>query len=130
MELTTRGMAEPSTDAVLQMTIAVTVFWPGSVGPGDVDDDVTQGLLSQRPMIFRDFDEEMQGRVSVLETAVDNTADHGSPPDCAMMLRDIVFCTFCNVLCKALMGEPICTQNAFGDPASFRGKGGGDEALT
>ena len=130
VQLTARVMAKPGTDAVLPMTMAGTVFWPGGVDPGDVDDDVTQGLLSQRPMIFRDSDEEMQGRVSVLETAVDNAADHGSPPDCAKMPRDIVFCTLRNVFCQAFMGEATCTQNAFGDPGSFRGKGGADEALT
>ena len=75
--------------------------------PGDdVDDEVALTLPSQRPTIFLDSEVEMRDRAGVLETAVDNTVDHGSPPDCAKMLRDIVFRTHLDVLCRALPGDP------------------------
>ena len=32
----------------------------------------------------------MQDRLGALETAVDDAVDHGLPPECARMLRDIV----------------------------------------
>ena len=61
--------------------MAVTAFGPGGDEPGDVDDDVTLDLLSQRPMISQDSEVEMQDNVGALETALHDTADHGSPPD-------------------------------------------------
>ena len=60
--------------------MAVTVFVPGGDAPGGVDDEVALTLPSQRPMIFQDSEVEMRNRVGVLETAVDNAVDHGSPP--------------------------------------------------
>ena len=86
--------------------MAVTALGPGGDAPGDVDDDVTLELLSQRPMVFQDSELEMQDRVDALETAVNDGADHGSRPKCAKMLRDIVFPTHLDVLCPALLGEP------------------------
>ena len=56
-----------------------------------MDDGATLTLLSQRPMMFQDSEVEMQERVGALETAVDDAVDHGLPPECAKMLRDIVF---------------------------------------
>ena len=52
--------------------MAVTAFGPGDDAPGDVDDDVTLMLQSQRPMMFQDSEVEMQDRVGALETAVDD----------------------------------------------------------
>ena len=78
----------------------------GGDAPGDVDDEVTLTLLSQRPMIFQDSEVEKRDRAGVLETAVDNPVDHGSPPECAKMLRDIVFRTHLDVLCWALSVDP------------------------
>ena len=48
----------------------------------------------------------MQDCVGVLETAVNDAVDHGSPPEGAEMLRDIVFRTHLYVLCRALPGDP------------------------
>ena len=48
----------------------------------------------------------MRDRAGVLKTAVDNAVDHGSPPECAKILLDIVFCTHLDVLCRALSGDP------------------------
>ena len=79
--------------------MAVTAFVPGGDAPGDVDDEVALLLPPQRPMIFQDPEVEMRGRVGVLETDVDNAVDHGSPPECAKMLDDIVFRTHLKVLC-------------------------------
>ena len=47
----------------------------------------------------------MRDRAGVLETAVGNAVDHGPPPECAKMLRDIVFRTYLDVLCRALSGD-------------------------
>ena len=93
MELTARSVGEPNDGAVLRAAMAVTAFVPGGDAPGDVDDEVALTLQSQRPMIFQDSEVEMRDRVGVLETAVDNAVDHGSPPECAKMLRYIVFRT-------------------------------------
>ena len=71
-----------------------------------MDDDATLTLLSQRPMMFQDSEVEMKNRVGALETAVDDAVDHGLPPECAKMLRDIVFCTHLEVFCRALLGDP------------------------
>ena len=86
--------------------MAVTVLVPGGDEPGDVDDEVALTRPSQRPMIFQDSGVEMRDRVGVLETAVDNAVDHGSSPECAKMLRDIVFRTHLDVLCRAVSGDP------------------------
>ena len=108
MELTVRSVGEPNDGAVLRAAMAVTAFVPG-VAPGDVerdvDNEVTLTLLpSQRPMLFQGSQVEMRDRVGVLETTVDNSVDHDSPPGCAKMLRDIVFArtlTYCVVRCRA-----------------------------
>eukprot|EP00904_Undaria_pinnatifida_P009634 jgi/Undpi1/5800/HiC_scaffold_2.g01074.m1 len=105
MELTARSVGEPNDGAVLRAAMSVTVFVPGGDAPGDVDDEVTLTLSSQRPMIFQDSEVEMRDRVGVLETAVDNAVDHGSPPESAKMLRDIAFCAHFDVFCRALSGD-------------------------
>ena len=71
-----------------------------------MDDEVALTLPSQRPMIFQDSEVKMRDRVGVVETAVDNAVDHGSPPECAYMLLDIVFRAHLDVLCRALSGDP------------------------
>ena len=91
MELTARSVGEPNDGAVLRAAMTVTAFVPGGEAPGDVDDEVTLTLPSQRPMTFQDSKVDMCDRVGVLETAVDNSVNHDSPPACAKMLRDIVF---------------------------------------
>ena len=106
MELTARSVGEPNDGAVLRATMAVTAFVPGGDAPGDVDDEVALTLPSQRPTIFQDSDVEMRDRTGVLEAVVDNAVDPGSPPECAKMLRDIVFRAHLDVLCRALPGDP------------------------
>ena len=91
METTACAVDEPNADAVLWAAIAVTAFGPGGGVPGDVDDDATLTLLSQRHMMFQNSEVEMQDRLRALETAVDDAVDHGLPPERAKMLRDIVF---------------------------------------
>ena len=44
--------------------------------------------------------------MGALETAVDDAVDHGLPPECAKMLRDIVFRTHLDVFRRALLGDP------------------------
>ena len=78
---------------MLRAAMAVTAFGPCGDAPGDADDDITLTLLSQRPMMFQDSEVEMKDRVGALETAVDDAVDHGLPPECAKMLRDIGFRT-------------------------------------
>ena len=105
MELIARSVSPPIDGAVLRAAMAVTAFVLSSDAPGDVDDEVALALPSQRPMIFQVSEVEMRDRVGVLETTVDNAVDHASPPKCAKMLRDIVFCTHLDVLCRALSGD-------------------------
>ena len=76
MEFIALDVGEPNTDAVLRAAIAVTTFGPGGDAPGNVDDEVTLTLLSQRPMILQDSEVEMQDRLGAMETAVDDSADH------------------------------------------------------
>ena len=57
-------------------------------------------------MMFQDSEVEMQDRVSAVETAVDDAVDHGLPPKCAKMLRDIVFRTHLDVFRRALLDDP------------------------
>ena len=104
--LTAHSVGERNDGAVLRAAMAVTAFVSGSDTPGDVDDEVALTLPFQRLMIFQDSEVEMRDRVDVLETAVDNAVDHGSPPECAKMLRDIVFRTHLDVVCRALPGDP------------------------
>ena len=128
MELTARSVGEPNDGAVLRTAKAVTAFVPGGDAPGDVDDEVALTLPSQRPMMFRGSQVEMRDRAGVLETAVDNAIDHGSPPECAKMLRDIVFRTHLDVSCRALPGDPPTCKTP--GAVSFRGKGRAGEAPT
>ena len=86
--------------------MAVTVFGPGGGAPGDVDDDATLTLLSKQPMMLQASEVEMQNRVGALGTAVDEAGDHDLAPECAKMLRDIVFGTHLDVFRRALMGNP------------------------
>ena len=44
--------------------------------------------------------------MGALGTAVDDAVDHDLPPECAKMLRDIVFRTHLDVSCRALLGDP------------------------
>ena len=106
MEITAGAVDELNDDAVLLATIVVTALEPGGDAPGDVDDDVTLTLLSQQPMMFQDSEVEMQDRVGALETAVDEADDHDLPPECAKMLRDIVFRAHLDVFSRVLLGNP------------------------
>ena len=63
MEATAGAVDEPNAGAVLRAAMAVTAFGPGGGAPGDVDDDATLTLLSQRPTMFQDSEVEMQDRV-------------------------------------------------------------------
>ena len=106
MEPTARSVGEPNDGTVLRTAMAVTEFVPRGDATNDVEDEVALTLPSQRPMIFQDSEMDMRDRAGVLETAVDNAVDHGSPPECAKMLRDIAFRTHPDVLCRALSGDP------------------------
>ena len=48
----------------------------------------------------------MQDRVGPLGKAVDNADDHDLPPECAKMLRDIVFYTHLDVFRREFLGDP------------------------
>ena len=106
MEPTARSVGEPNDGAVLRAAMAVTAIVPGSDPPGNVDDEVALTLPSQRPMIFQDSGVKMRDCVGVLDTVVDNAVDNSSPPECAKMLRYIVFRTHLDVFCRALSGDP------------------------
>ena len=106
MEITAGAVDEPNAGAVLQAAMVVMAFGPGGNEPGEVDNDVTMTRLSQQPMMFQDSEVETQDRVSALETAVDDAVDHGLPPECAKMLRDIVFRTHLDVFRRELLGDP------------------------
>ena len=94
-------MSDPNNGAVLLAAMPVTVLFPGGDAPGDVDDEVKLTLPSQRPIISQESEMEMRDRTGVLETALDNAVDSDSPPDCGKMLRDIVFRTHLDVLCRS-----------------------------
>ena len=81
METTAGAVDEPNADAVLRAAMTVTAFGPGGDAPGDVDDDVTLTLLSQRLTMFQDSEEEVQDRVGALETVIDDEVDHGVRPE-------------------------------------------------
>ena len=106
MKFTALAVGEPNAGAVLRAAISVTVCGPGRDPSGDVEDEVTLTLLSQRPMVSKDSEMEMQDRVVALETAVNDVVDHGLPPECAKMLRDIVFRTHLYVFRRALLDDP------------------------
>ena len=106
METTAGAVDEINAGAVLRAALTVTAFGPGGGAPGDLDDDATLTLLSQRPMTFQDSEVEMQDRVGALGTAVDDAVDHGLPPKCAKMLRDIVFRMHLDAFRRALLADP------------------------
>ena len=106
MEFTALAVSESNAGAVLRAVMAATAFGPGSDASGDVEDEVTLTLLSQRPMMFQDSEVEMQDRVGALETAVVDAGDHGLPPECGKVLRDIVFRTHSEVYSRAMLGDP------------------------
>ena len=92
MEITAGGtVGEPKAGAVVPVAMAVLAFGPGGNALGDVDDGVTLTLLSQRLMMFQDFEVEVQDHVGALETAVTDEVDYGVRPECAKMLRAISF---------------------------------------
>ena len=49
----------------------------------------------------------MQGRMSALETAVDDAVYHGLQTVCVSMLREIVFRTHLDVFRRAVLGDPL-----------------------
>ena len=105
VEATAGAVDEPNAGAVLRAAMAVTAFGPGGGAPGDVDDDATLTLLFQRHMMLQDSEVEMQARVGALGTAVDDAGGHDLPPECAKMLRDIVFRAHLDVGRRALLGD-------------------------
>ena len=106
IEFTAVAVGEPHAGAVLREAMAVTAFGPGGDASGGVEDEVTLTLLSQRPMMFHDFEVEMQDHVGALETTVDDAVDHSLPPECAKIFRDIVFRTHYDVFRRALLSDP------------------------
>ena len=106
MEIKDGAVGEPNAGAMLQAVMVVTAFGPGGDAPGDVEDDVTRTLLSQRSMMFQDSELEFQERVGALEAAIDDALDYGLRPECAKMLHDIVFRTHRDVFRWALLGDP------------------------
>ena len=106
MEFTALAVGEPNASAVLRAAMAVTTFGPGRDASDDVEDEITLTLLSQRPMMHQDSQAKVQDRVGALETAVDDSVDHGLPPESAKMLRDIIFRTHLDVFRRALLGDP------------------------
>ena len=56
--------------------------------------------------MFQDSEVEMKDRVGALGTAIDDADDQDLPPECAKMLRDIVFRTHLDVFRRALLGDP------------------------
>ena len=106
-------MSEPKAGAVRRAAITCRAFVPCGDVPGDIDNDITLTLPSQRRMILKDSEMEMRERMGLLKTAVDNDAvDNGSPPECAKMLRDLVFRTHLNLLWWALFGDPPARNKA------------------
>ena len=81
MELLARSVGDPNDGAVLRAAMAVTAFVPGGDAPGDVEDEVTLVLPSQRPIIFQDSELEMRDYVGVLETM---TPSQNVPRCCAI----------------------------------------------
>ena len=57
-------------------------------------------------MMFQDSEVEIQDRVGALGTAVDDAVDHEIPPECAKMMRDIVFRAHLDAFRWALWGDP------------------------
>ena len=97
----------PNYCAVLRASMTVTAVVPGGHPPGDVVDEVTLTLPSQRPMIFQDSEVEMQlvfaccRRLSITLLAKTRLS-----PECAKMLRDVIFRAQLNLLLRALLRDP------------------------
>ena len=106
METTDGVVGEPNAGAVLRAAMVVTAFGPGGDAPGDVDDDATLTLLSQRPMIFQNSEVEIRDGVGALGTAVDDAVDHELPPESAKVMRNIVVRTHLEVYRRELLGDP------------------------
>ena len=107
MENTAGAVGDPNAVAVLWVVMAVTAFGPRGDAPRDVDDDVTPALLFHRPTMFQDDEVEMEDRVGTLQTAVHDVVGHGFLPECAEVLRDIVFRTHLDISFWALFGDPL-----------------------
>lgn len=81
-------MSEPKAGAVRRAAITCRAFVPCGDVPGDIDNDITLTLPSQRRMILKDSEMEMRERMDLLKTAVDNDAvDNGSPPEILFFAR-------------------------------------------
>ena len=106
MEITAGAVGQPIARTVLRAAMAVTAFGPVGGPPGDLDDDDTLTLLSQRPIMFQDSEVEMQDRMGAFGTAVNDADDHDLPPECAKILHDIVFRAHLDVFRRALLGDP------------------------
>ena len=122
VKLTARVVGDANAVTVLRGSMTVTEFGPGATAPGDVDDDGQTDAAISKPMIFQDFDVEMQDRVAVSETAVDYAVDHGFPSKFVEILRDIGFCTYLDVFRRAVWGHPP-EHVDYGGAASARCKG-------
>ena len=120
-------MGDPNAVAVLWVVMAVTAFGPRGDAPRDVDDDVTPALLFHRPTMFQDDEVEMEDRVGTLQTAVHDVVGHGFLPECAEVLRDIVFRTHLDISFWAVR-RPAGTRGAYDRAASARCKGRAGEA--
>ena len=57
-------------------------------------------------MMFQDSDVEMHDRVGGPTTAMDDAVDHSLLPECATMLRAIVFRVDHDVFRRPLFGDP------------------------
>ena len=105
VELTACAMGEPSVGAMLRAAMALMAFGPSGGPLGDVDDDVTLELQSERPMIFQYSEVDMQDRVGALDISVDDVVDLGLQKR-ANIVPNIVFRTHLDVLCWPLLGDP------------------------
>ena len=105
---------------MLLAAMPVTAFGTGGDAPGDLDDDATLPLRSQRPMMFQDDEVEMQDRVGALETVVDDAVDHGLPPECAKILGGTIFRTHLDVFRRALLGDRAASSRYKGRAAKPR----------
>ena len=97
-------MGEPN--AVLWVAIAITSFGPGVDAPGEVDDDVTLTLMSQRPIYLEDPGIGARDHVDLFKALIYDAVDHGFPATCAKMLRDIVSPKKHEVFRHAIQGHP------------------------
>ena len=129
MELTARSMGESNNGAVLRVAMSATAFASGGDLPGDVGDEVTLTLPSQRLIIFQNSEGEMRVvracRRHLSITLLTMPPRRNVP---SKMLRDIVFAPTltCYVgSCWVTHPQEVCVG-----PASFTCKGGAGEAPT